>query len=112
VAEKAGKRRKGSAARSLIGAGCLDKTALRGVWRAYEYIFEFNPRAAADMADALFAAGDGLVNFPHRGRLVPGTFMRELVGVRPYVIRYRIDVGADTVVILRIRHSARRPTKP
>ncbi len=86
------------------------KPALRGVSRAYDYIFEFNPQAASRMAEALLAAGDGLVNFPHRGRPVRGTAMRELVSVSPYVIRYRIE-GND-VVILRIRHSARRPTKP
>ena len=37
-----------------------------------------------------------------------GATMRELVTVSPYVIRYRF-IGND-VVILRVRHSARRPT--
>ena len=62
------------------------------------------------MAEALLAAGDSLVNYPFRGRPVPGTFLRELVTVSPYIIRYRID--GDEVVILRVRHSARRPTDP
>jgi addiction module RelE/StbE family toxin len=86
------------------------RTALRGVWRAYDYIFDFNPQAAAHMAEALLAAGDSLVDFPHRGRPVRGTDMRELVSISPYIIRYRIT--GDTVVIRRVRHSARRPTKP
>jgi toxin ParE1/3/4 len=86
------------------------RTALRGVSRAYDYIFDFNPRAAALMASALLAAGDSLVNFPHRGRPVRGAAMRELVSVSPYIIRYRID--GENVVILRVRHTARRPTKP
>ena len=86
------------------------RTALRGVWRAYDYIFDFNPQAARHLASALFAAGDSLVNFPHRGRPVRGTNMRELVGVSPYIIRYRVE--RDAVVILRVRHSARRPTQP
>jgi toxin ParE1/3/4 len=86
------------------------RTALRGVWRAYDYIYDFNPGAAARMAEALFKAGDSLVNFPHRGRPVRGTAMRELVTVSPYIIRYRI-VG-DDVVILRVRHTSRRPTNP
>jgi plasmid stabilization system protein ParE len=84
------------------------RTALRGVWRAYEYIYEFNPQTAARLAEALHAAGDSLVNFPHRGRRVPGTEMRELVSVRPYIIRYRI--AGEEAVILRVRHGARRPT--
>ena len=62
------------------------------------------------MAAALFAAGDGLEHFPRRGRLVPGTRMRELVSVNPYIIRY--EIVENDVVILRVRHSARRPTNP
>ena len=86
------------------------RSALCGVWRAYDYLCEFNPQAAARLAEALLVAGDSLVNFPHRGRRVPGTQMRELVTVRPYVIiRYRI--AGEEVVILRLRHGARRPTK-
>jgi plasmid stabilization system protein ParE len=38
------------------------------MWPAYDYIHDFNPPAAARMADALVKAGDNLVNFPHRGR--------------------------------------------
>ena len=86
------------------------RTALRGVWRAYDYIADFNPHAAAHMAEALLAAGDSLVNFPHRGRPVRGTSMRELVTVSPYIIRYRVT--DERVTILRVRHTARKPTKP
>lgn len=86
------------------------RTALRGVWRAYDYIFQFNPQAAASMAEALFKAGDSLEHFPHRGRRVRGTTMRELLTVSPYIIRYRI--AGEEVLILRVRHSARRPTNP
>jgi toxin ParE1/3/4 len=86
------------------------RTALRGVWRAYDYIVDFNPPAAVRMAEALLKAGDSLETFPHRGRLVRGTALRELVTVSPYIIRYRI--AGDDVVILRVRHTARRPTNP
>jgi addiction module RelE/StbE family toxin len=85
-------------------------TALRNVTHAYEYLEDFNPYAAKALAEALLAAGDSLENFPHRGRNVPGTDLRELVTAYPYVIRYRIV--RDTVRILRVRHTARRPTKP
>jgi plasmid stabilization system protein ParE len=86
------------------------ETAANAVSAAYDYLFEINPRAAQHLAQSLFATADSLVNFPHRGRLVPKTDMRELVSVHPYIIRYRID--GDTVVILRVRHSSRRPTAP
>ena len=82
------------------------EAAARGIERAYEYIYDFNPRVAAALRDE----GNSLVNFPERGRPVPGTSMRELVSSYPYIIRYRIT-GSD-VVILRVRHSARRPTNP
>lgn len=39
-----------------------------------------------------------------------GTNMRELISTYPYIIRYFID--GDTVVILRVRHTSRRPTNP
>ncbi len=53
--------------------------------------------------------GNGLANFPQRGRPVHGSAMREVVTRFPYVIRYRI-VGED-VIILRVRHTARRPAE-
>jgi toxin ParE1/3/4 len=74
------------------------------------YIEQFNPRAARLLADSLVTAGNSLALFPQRGRRVPGTDMRELVIADPYIIRYQV-VG-DVVVILRVRHSARRPTNP
>jgi plasmid stabilization system protein ParE len=85
-------------------------TALAHLRFIRAYVEQFNPRAAHELADGLIAAGDSLAAFPHRGRLVPGTDRRELVTAYPYIIRYRI--ASDTVRILRVRHSARRPTNP
>ena len=74
-------------------------------------IEQFNPKAAGEVAEGLIAAGNNLAHFPHRGRAVSGATMRELViPAYPYVIRCRIV--RDTVRILRVRHSARRPTIP
>lgn len=74
------------------------------------YIEQFNPRAARQLAASLKASGDGLSHFPHRGRPVPGTALRELAGTYPYTIRYHMD--GNKVVILRFRHTSRRPTNP
>lgn len=74
------------------------------------YIEQFNPRAARNVAASLKASGDSLAHFPHRGRPVPGTEIRELVSNYPYVIRYFID--GNRIVILRVRHTSRRPTNP
>jgi toxin ParE1/3/4 len=86
-------------------------SALREVARATDYLMEFNPRAAKELAEGLVQAGDSLVHFPHRGRPVPNADMRELVTAYPYIIRYRI-VRDDVVRILRVRHTSRRPTNP
>jgi addiction module RelE/StbE family toxin len=85
-------------------------SALREISRIFEYLHEFNPRAAAEVSEGLIAAGDSLANFPHRGRQVPKTEMRELVTSYPYIIRYRIT--RDAVRILRVRHTSRKPTTP
>jgi addiction module RelE/StbE family toxin len=74
------------------------------------YIEQFNPRAAGQVATHLLAFGNSLEFFPYRGRPVPGTETRELVTDYPYIIRYRI-VG-NTVRILRVRHTSRRPSNP
>jgi toxin ParE1/3/4 len=84
--------------------------ALREIEHIYRYIAQFNPRAAQNMVMEILAAGDSLETFPHRGRAVPGTQLRETTLALPYIIRYRI--AADHVRILRVRHSARRPTRP
>jgi toxin ParE1/3/4 len=83
-------------------------SALREIIDIYNYVANFNPRAASDLVDALLKTGDGLVNFTHKGRPV-GDNLRELTAVHPYIIRYEI-VG-DEVTILRVRHGARRPTE-
>jgi plasmid stabilization system protein ParE len=67
-----------------------------------EYIEQFNPLAAERVAQRLFAAGESLANFPERGRSIGRR--RELVVVRPYIIRYRVT--ASRVDILAIRHAA------
>jgi plasmid stabilization system protein ParE len=77
-------------------------SALREIERATDYLMDFNPRAAKELAEGLVLAGDSLAHFPHRGRRVPNTDMRE---------RYRI-VRDDVVRILRVRHISRRPTTP
>ena len=86
-------------------------SALREVARATDYLMDFNPRAATELAEGLVLAGDSLAHFPHRGRRVPNSEMRELVTAYPYIIRYRI-VRDDMVRILRVRHTSRRPTNP
>jgi plasmid stabilization system protein ParE len=81
--------------------------ALADIEGIRRYIGNFNPYAAGDMASRIVQVGDNLANFPYRGRAVPGTQLRETTLARPYIIRYRVD--PERVLILRVRHSARRP---
>jgi addiction module RelE/StbE family toxin len=85
-------------------------SALADVEGIRRYIGNFNPYAARDMAARIIEAGDSLITFPYRGRSVPGTLLRETAIAHPYIIRYRIET--DRIVILRVRHGARRPTNP
>jgi toxin ParE1/3/4 len=85
-------------------------SALREIAHIHDYLVDFNPRAAQAVAAGLIETGDGLIDFPHRGRPVPNTDKRDIFATYPYVIRYRI-VG-DVVRILRVRHAARRPASP
>ncbi|WP_284943858.1 type II toxin-antitoxin system RelE/ParE family toxin [Acidisoma cladoniae] len=84
--------------------------ALANLQAIRDYIQQFNPYAAVTVAADLIATGNGLINFPYRGRPVRGTSMREVASCYPYIIRYRIS-GED-LVILRIRHASRRQTIP
>jgi len=69
-------------------------------------ISQHSPIAAQRLAYRLLATGDTLEGNPDRGRPLPRG-RRELAVVAPYLIRYRIK--GSTVVILEVRHGARRP---
>ena len=68
------------------------------------YVEQFDPAAALRTGEALYALGNSLSDFPRRGRLTAEGF-REMVRVRPYILKYQIK--GDRVIIRSIRHSAR-----
>ena len=82
-------------------------TALTDIDGIRRHIGNFNPYAAQDLAARIIEVGNNLGDFPDRGRAVPGTHLRETTLARPYIIRYRVE--PDRVLILRVRHGARRP---
>ncbi len=84
------------------------RAALREVLGIYDYLKDFNPHAAAEVFAALIETGDGLVDFPRRGRPIREGDLREVMTAYPYIIRCR--VSGETVRILRVRHTSRRPT--
>lgn len=83
------------------------RRAIRDLTAIYRYISLDNPAAAVRMLTALYAACDGLANFPERGRRGPRPQTRELTTVAPYVIEYHVTAGRR-VEIVRIWHGAQR----
>jgi toxin ParE1/3/4 len=82
------------------------EAARRDIERIRRYVAEHRPLAAIRLAQRLFESGDNLANDSERGRaIVRGR--RELTVVHPYLIQHRVK--GDTVVILEVRHGARRP---
>jgi toxin ParE1/3/4 len=66
------------------------RRALADLQAIHGYIAQFAPIAAQRTARRLEEAGNSLKDFPERGRLLPGSRRRELVSVRPYLLRYEL----------------------
>ncbi|HYE48937.1 MAG TPA: type II toxin-antitoxin system RelE/ParE family toxin [Azospirillaceae bacterium] len=79
------------------------RRAVRDVAAHIDYISQFNPVAANEIAAGLMAAASNLALFPHRGRPGPGG-TRDLTVVHPYVIVYEVD--REVVTVLRVWHGA------
>lgn len=71
-----------------------------------DYIEQFDPAAAKRSGERPLDAADSLAVFPNRGRPAMGD-RRELVAVRPYIIRDRVE--DQRIVILNRRHMAQLP---
>ncbi|TCS13980.1 type II toxin-antitoxin system RelE/ParE family toxin [Caulobacter sp. BK020] len=75
----------------------------RDIEGIHAYIAQVAPLAAGRFISRLIATVESLADQPLRGRPLYGQ-VREMVAVRPYVVRYRVRGGA--VQIIRIKHSA------
>ena len=69
------------------------------------YVRDSSPAAAARLEMQFVTVAESLATYPERGRPI-GRGRRELLVVRPYVIRYVLV--SDEARILSIRHGARR----
>lgn len=80
--------------------------AARDVFRLRVFLEEKAPGAAKSAVKAIIRGCASLTTFPERGT-PRSDGSRQLViafGARGYIARYRVDLDADEVVILRIRH--------
>ena len=89
----------------------VSRRARNDLIRLREFIEEKNPRAAQRAAERIISAIDQLATFPLVGRPCPEEHLpaefRELVisfGQDGYVVLYRVDIPADSVAIVAIRH--------
>jgi toxin ParE1/3/4 len=96
---------RGTAGPEVLVQVVWTRRALADLEAIRSYIGLFKPLAAQRMALRLRNAGESLAQFPERGRAKRD--LRELVVVRPYVIRYRVT--AERVEIVTIRHGAQEP---
>ncbi|SFV09378.1 Plasmid stabilization system protein ParE [Methylobacterium sp. 174MFSha1.1] len=67
-----------------------------------------DPVAAKRVGDAIRSALTMLTVHPQAGRMVGKGLHRFAVPRLPYLIFYKVDVVADAVQIVTIRHAARR----
>jgi toxin ParE1/3/4 len=81
----------------------LDLTAIA------DHIRERNPAAAARVRSSILKSLDNLTVFPRIGRRQSTPGVRKLVTRRySYLVYYRVDMDAREVVVLSIRHPARK----
>ena len=92
-----------------VGLSDRGKGDLRQIqsWIAYD-----NPMAALRVATRILQTVELLSDFPKLGRVWEDGSTRALVVPRlPYRIHYRLDEHAETVEVLTVIHTRRRPPR-
>jgi plasmid stabilization system protein ParE len=83
------------------------RNALANLERAFDFLAQNDPEAAAVAAEAIQSAIEALARHPLIGRPVGGGKLRELVisfGRTGYVALYRFVPARDEVRVLALRH--------
>jgi len=74
-----------------------------------DHIRERNPKAAVRVRSSILKSLDNLKVFPRMGRKQSTPGVRKLVTRRySYLVYYKVDMDAREVVVLSIRHPARK----
>lgn len=73
------------------------------------YIHERNPAAALRVRAAIYESLQNLILFPHVGRRQKAEGVRRFVTHKyNYLVYYTVDEEAEGIIILNIKHPARR----
>jgi len=92
----------------------ITDTAWAEIEEAYDWLAERAPAAAAHWKQNLLAAIDRLERFPRRCSVAPesqyfGREIRQLLhGKRQHKYRILFQIRESRVIVLRVRHGARR----
>src|SRR5262245_61887509 len=83
--------------------------ATRDLAEIADYIRECNPAAALKVRSAILKTLQDVAAFPHMGRRQTVEGVRKIVTHRyRYLVYYTVDAVANEVIVISIRHPARR----
>ena len=84
--------------------------AIANIAEVSDYLLVRNPSAAERVRAAIYNSLQNLVLFPYVGRRQSIEGVRRITTRRySYIIYYTVDDAADEIVILNVKHPARRP---
>jgi plasmid stabilization system protein ParE len=84
--------------------------AIANIEEIADYIHARNPAAARRVRAAIFDSLQNLILFPYVGRLQKAHGIRKFLTRKyVYIVYYAVDESAQEIVILNVKHPARRP---
>jgi plasmid stabilization system protein ParE len=88
------------------------RRAIGDLFEMAAYLKDFSPGSSEEVGNSILATAAMLCEFPKAGRIARhGT--RRIVNRRyGYLIYYRVDDALDEIVVLAVRHPARRRPQP
>ncbi|GJE25716.1 type II toxin-antitoxin system RelE/ParE family toxin [Methylobacterium organophilum] len=87
----------------------LTRPAAQQLDKVLIYIAQHNPSGARKVQDRVQATMQMLVDHPFAGHATARRGIRRMI-VTPYPYAITYSLGADEVIILGVRHTARRPS--
>lgn len=83
--------------------------AIADIDKIHDYISRRSPRGATNVIARIRDTAALLALWPGAGQRTNfGSILKQSIGRYPYVIFYALDIDNDEVVIMHVRHAARR----